>query len=202
MPQDMDVYLKCMDKIRQRLRVVSAISAGTLTTGEDVLNTELMCVQFRKVLELIAFASLTANRDKYAEAHAKYGLHWRAKDMLKALEKVNPDYYPVPLDEPVVQPDGTKHFPRPADGFLTRDEFAVLYDAASDALHMRNPFSTKAPAIPTAYSIKDWVFRIQRLLRLHLMHLVDGDKWVVQIPSSGAIHLFPATPAASPNTGV
>jgi hypothetical protein len=35
---------------------VSAIRVGTLTTGEDVLNTELMCVQFRKVLELIAFA--------------------------------------------------------------------------------------------------------------------------------------------------
>lgn len=50
-----------MDQIRQRLRVVSAIGAGTLTTGEDVLNAELMCVQFRKVLELIAFAPLTAS---------------------------------------------------------------------------------------------------------------------------------------------
>jgi hypothetical protein len=197
MPQDTDVYVKCMEKVRQRLAVVNAINSGTVTTGDEVLDTELTCVQFPKVLELVAFASLTANREKYAEVHANYGLHCRAKDMLKALGKVNPDFYPTPLDEPVTQPNGTKHFPRPADGFLSRGEFAVLYDAASDGLHMRNHFSTKVPAVHPAYSIDDWVLRTQRLLRWHLMHLVDRDKWVVQIPSDGPIHLSLASPRSA-----
>jgi hypothetical protein len=193
---DTAVYRTCMEKVRERTTVIKAVLAGAINTGSDVLNTELICLQFRKTLELIAYASLAANREKYAEAHANFGLHWRAKDMLKTLEKVNQDFYPMPLGPPIPQPDGTKHFPRPADGYLTKDEFAFLYDTTSEYLHMRNPFSPKDSLVHTPYSVDGWVTRIRNLLAWHLMHLVDGGKWVVQIPATGPIHLFPATPTA------
>jgi len=154
----------------------------------------LVFVQLRKALELIAFASLTANKEKYSTAHANFALHWRAKEMLEALEKINPEFYPVPLESPVRQENAVVHFPRLDSGFLTKDEFVTLYNVSSAAIHTRNPFSTKDPVIEIGYSVEDWVLRIQRLLALHVMHLVDGDKWIVNIPEDGPVHLYPGGP--------
>ena len=39
---------------------------------------ELMLLQLRMSLELIAFSSLTANKHKYAAVHAGFETHWRA----------------------------------------------------------------------------------------------------------------------------
>ena len=51
------------------------------------------------MLEGIAFASLSANKDKYSEIHANFSKHWRAKDMLAVMDTVNPGFYPQPIVE-------------------------------------------------------------------------------------------------------
>jgi hypothetical protein len=114
--------------------------------------------------------------------------------MLDELDKVNPDYYPVPLDPPKEIAPGKKHFPRPTDGHMTKEEFISLYDSCSEVLHTRNPFSTKDPMIQIGYSVQEWVARIQRLLGWHLIHLVGGDKWVVNIPAEGNVQVWAASP--------
>jgi hypothetical protein len=189
---DAAVYCTCMEKVRERINVVQTIAARKITTTYDVLDIELCFVQFRKALELIAFASLAANREKYAEAHANFGVHCRAKDMLKVLDKINPDFYPVPLGEPRAEGSGLWHFPPPQPGWLTRDQFAALYDLASDVLHMRNPFSPRDPGVNMIHPMHEWVRQVQRLISVHMLHLVDGGKWVVKIPREGPIQLFPA----------
>jgi hypothetical protein len=194
MRSDTVTYCHCMEEVKQRIGLVKAILAGLTTTGQEIFNIELIFVQLRKILELIAFASLTANKVKYSAAHANFASHWRAKGMLADLGKINPDFFPVPLDAPVPLDTGVKHFPRPVDGFLTKDEFVTLYDASSAVIHSRNPFSTKDPVIQIGYSVEEWVLRIQKLLGWHLMHLVDGDKWVVNIPQDGPVQVYPASP--------
>jgi hypothetical protein len=87
-----------------------------------------------------------------------------------------------------------KHFPRPADGFMTTGEFASLYDSCSEVLHTRNPFAAKDPTVQIGYSVEAWVARIQRLLDWHLMHLAGGDKWVVNVPAEGNVQAWPASP--------
>src|ERR1035437_3686805 len=77
---------------------------------DEVFDIELIFVQFRKVLELIAFSSLTANKDKYSVAYANFGVHWKAKSMLQAVGKLNPNFYPVPLGPPELLPNRTKLF--------------------------------------------------------------------------------------------
>ena len=91
---DTAIYVTCMEKIRERINIIQTIQRGNITTGIDFLNTELTFVQFRKVLELIAFASLTANREKYAQAYADFERDGRAKRILEKIEKLNPDFYP------------------------------------------------------------------------------------------------------------
>jgi hypothetical protein len=193
--RDTKLYLKCMWEARDRISLISSVVARQITIGRDDFAAELIFLQFRKVLELIAFASLTANRVKYSAAHARFAEHWRAKDMLKELAKVNPDFYPMPLKPPVLQEDGIKHFPAVTEGFLTKDDFEVLYGHAGDILHARNPFTSKSLTVNIGYTVPQWVSRIQTLLRWHVMHLVDGKKWIVEVPvGEGQIHVIPAQP--------
>jgi len=182
-----------MEEVRHRVGVICAVQSGQGSTGYPAFDIETIFLQFRKTLELIAFASLTANKAEYSAQFVKFSAHWNAGWMLRDLEKVNPDFYPVSLQLPIQKPDGVKHLPLTADGFLTKDEFVSLYDKCGKALHARNPFSTEA--IPQSeYTVEQWVARIQILLRLHLVRLVNGDKWIVNIPNSGKIEGYSATP--------
>jgi hypothetical protein len=194
MSDDIRLYINCMEEVRDRINLVTAIVAHIVTTGRDLFDTELVFVHLRKVLELIAFASLTANKAKYSAAHAKFAEHWKSKLMLKELEKINPEFYPMPIGQPQLQANGVKHIPAVTEGFLTKNDFEFLYDKSSDILHVRNPFTAKDSVVQIGYSVKEWVSRIQVLLGLHMVRLVDGKLWIVQVPGEGPIRLWPAEP--------
>ncbi len=66
-------------------------------------------------------------------------------------------------------------------GFLTRDDFVFLYDAASKMLHARNPFSAQT-SVEIKYEIPVWVERIRSLVRIHWMHFVDDRRWIIYVP--------------------
>lgn len=192
--RDIEKYLQCMLEVRDRINLVLGIVAHQITTGREDFDAELVFVQLRKVLELIAFASLTANREKYSAAHARFREHWNGKWLLQDLAKVNPDFYPTPLGLPVLQTSGVKQFPAVPEAFLTKEDFVVLYDKAGEILHARHPFTRKGDTVEIGFSVKQWVSRIQSLLTLHVIHLVDGKTWVVEVPSEGHVHVYPAEP--------
>src|SRR3989442_14231436 len=125
--EDTSRYIKCMQEVRARLKLIESVTAKQLTTGQPFSDVEFVFLQLRKILELIAFASLSANKEQYSAAHAKFATHWNAKRMLADLEKVNPDFYPTPSAPPVIYPTPSaiqmKHVPAIADGFLTKDDF-------------------------------------------------------------------------------
>jgi len=171
MASDIQIYCDCMAQLRDRINVVQTIMSGGIhigVSGQPPLKdqtAELIFVQFRKVLEGIAFASLSANREKYAEVHANFSKHWRAKDMLAVVDTVNPGFYPVPMAPPVEISPGNYSFGEPlADGFFTREDFIFLYKCASEALHTHNPYREGDPTINITYSVQEWVARVQRLL--------------------------------------
>jgi hypothetical protein len=182
-----------MVEVRDRIGVVKSVVMQRIKTGHFLVDAEIIFVQLRKILELIAFSSLTANKEKYSLAHAQFATDGRAKDILKKLEKINPDFYPVPLRPPEASPDSIRHYKVIEDGFLTKEDFASLYDEASVLLHVPKPFSIH-PKINTRYTPNEWVSRIQALLALHIVHLVDGKKWLVKIPESGPIHFVTVAP--------
>jgi hypothetical protein len=115
-----------MQEIRDRLGLVDAVGGHTISTSVQVFDIELEYLQIRKCLELIAFASLIANKDKYSAAHANFASHWKAKQMLECIEKLNPDFYPLPVEPPKVLNNGVKHLDLVPDGFLTRPEYVTL----------------------------------------------------------------------------
>ena len=101
MSTDIEIYCNCMARIRDRINVVQTIISSPFILERHDPTAELIFVQFRKVLEEIAFAALSANRQKYSEVHANFSKHWRAKDMLAVLDNVNPGFFPIALAPPV-----------------------------------------------------------------------------------------------------
>jgi hypothetical protein len=192
---DTEIYGACVVRIRERLNIVQKIVSGEIQIGHNDQRIELIFVQFRKVLEEIAFASLSANKEKYCEVHANFSKHWRAKDMLAVMDTLNPNFYPVPLPPPITTAPGRHHFGEPlADGFVTRDDFVFLYNCSSEALHTRNPYRKGDPTIQIKYTVEEWILRFRRLLSWHSATLLNGDRWVVHMPAEGDVHVYPATP--------
>ena len=93
--------------------------ACKIDTGHRDLNAELIFLHLRKALEEIAFASLSANREKYSAARAGFATEWNARRMLGFIEKVNANFYPIPLKPPQETAPGHKFFARVSDGYLT-----------------------------------------------------------------------------------
>lgn len=202
MASDIQIYCENMAEVRNRINKVQTMLAGQMGTGDKDMDTELIFLQFRKVVEGIVYALLSANKAEYAAQNAKFANHWKAKDMLAEMEAINSKFFPIPLIHPVLHSSGAKHFERVPDGFLTRDDMVVLYDGSSGVLHIRNPYSTKPPAINVKYSVQEWVSRFQKLLSIHVVQLVNGDAWLTEIPGTGPVrsHFCPALPFVEPIT--
>src|SRR5579871_5889552 len=124
MAGDIEIYCNCIERVRHHVSIADTVFAGTIDTGYRDLNAELIFLHFRKALEEIAFASLSANREKYSQARAGFATEWNARRMLGFIEKENPNFYPVPLLPPREIALGQKHFDRVSDGFLTKEDFA------------------------------------------------------------------------------
>src|ERR1700688_4080893 len=108
MPTDDEIYCNCMEELKHRIAVICSVLNGSISTTYPMFDSELMHLQFRKSLELIAFSSLTANKAVYSAAFEKFASHWNAKRMLEDLEEVNTDFYPVAVNPPQTLADGTK----------------------------------------------------------------------------------------------
>ena len=136
---DKVAYCNCMEQVKRRLRLIRLETTGGIRTGDEGADAEFACLQVRRALELTAFATLAANRERYSQIRADVENEWRAKRILDRLKQLHPDFYPVPVSPNRVGP-GRWHFSEITDGYLTQDEFVELYDKCSDVLHEWNPF--------------------------------------------------------------
>ena len=73
---DLTKYCECMEEIKQRITIVESFIGG-VTLGQNTYDYEVVSLNLRKILELIAFSSLVANKEAYSKAHKEYLHHWR-----------------------------------------------------------------------------------------------------------------------------
>jgi hypothetical protein len=191
---DLKIYINCLQSAKIRLRILDRIVAGDLKIEDEVITAEFACLQFRRCLELIAYASVAAHKEIYARAHEKFEHHWRGKGILENLRRVHPDFYPVPV---VVErePGKVVKLSRIMNEYLTEDDFVVLFDICNNATHEWNPYSPRERVLVMKRPMAEWVARIWRLLWMHTVRLVDKkDIWIVNFDGEdGLVHAYPAT---------
>jgi hypothetical protein len=173
-------YCNCLQSAKKRLELVDAVTSGRLRIGAEAVDAEFACLQVRRALELIAFASIAAHKDVYSQAHTDFATHWNAKRLLTKLEKLHPDFYPKPAE--IVGPDehGVKKLVAVQSGFLNKDDFVFLYNTCSEVLHEWNPYRTDPRVVHFGHSVAEWAVRIRRLLDVHWIRLFGtADVWVI-----------------------
>jgi hypothetical protein len=186
-------YVACMEEIKLRTTAIASILRKEATTSFQATNIEFVCLQIRKILELIALASITANKEEYSKQHANFFRHWKAKKILESVEKVNPQFYPNPLKQ---KPGGdlgqnVREDEPISDGFLTKDDFSSAYDACCKALHASNPYDTAIDYAFLEKEIPSWIQKIKTLLNFHMVQLVDKKQslWVIMHANTdGKVH--------------
>jgi hypothetical protein len=80
-------YCGLMEEVKLRMGVADHFLTGRGNALYEPPTLESVCFQIRKILELIAFGSLIANRDAYSTAYSKISKTWNAGDLLRELEK-------------------------------------------------------------------------------------------------------------------
>ena len=65
----LSLYCQHMEQIKLRVNNAAKVVNKSIVFENDLLAYEYASVQLRKILELIAFSSLVANRGIYSEAH-------------------------------------------------------------------------------------------------------------------------------------
>jgi hypothetical protein len=191
--EDTKVYVKCMEKVKERIGAIRYLNrASPPLGGNTMLTTELTFVQFRKILELIAFASLTSNKERYAEARKDFRAQWNADEIVKVVERINPNFYPMPVMLGPERAGGVRSIRERPDGYLTKTEFKRLYIATGEVLHMRNPFAKKQTPTRVDHEVNEYAQRIQNLVTRHLIRMVDGKiTWIVTVPGKGNVDMRP-----------
>jgi len=170
-----------MLEIRHRATAIGRLEQPEREVIPDFVRVELLVLQVRKILELIALSSMVANEKEYTRAYEKFEKHYHAKKILHGIEKVNPDFYPKPGSQTKSKNEGVDHhisfFHESDDSYLTRKDFVKVYEQCGGLLHAQNPYSTHKDYAKYESNIHKWMKKIENLLNVHVIKLVDDKNY-------------------------
>ncbi len=176
MPEaDIEKYCTVMEEIKRRMTVIDFFLMGQGSAIYVPTTVETGCLQLRKVLELIAFGSLIANKEAYSAVYSDFAKHWNAGELLKSLSRINPDFYPQPVVEVPSDQPGIKHGLRKRDpDYLSDKEFVEVYGRCGVIMHAANPYSAGIDYDFYQKKLPIWRSRIINLLNSHEIRLVGN----------------------------
>lgn len=179
---DLAKYCQLMEEVKRRTNVVNHFLAGPHHALYQATAIECMCLQIRKILELVALGSLVANQDAWEGSLRELRNAWNANDILKKLRRVNPDFYPQPVVEiPMKGPVKSKIRNR-EENFLTEEMFGDLYGRLGNILHASNP-------IGQSIDYDYWMAEIPKLISLIINLLNSHQVKVLGNPNMFLIHM-------------
>jgi hypothetical protein len=183
---DVSKYLSMLIEIKGRTQLISDVSEGRLTIYPQPAKVEFIYLQFRKMIELIAMGSLLANASEYNKAYSNIKKLWKAKDILKNMESINPEFYPRPIiQKPSNKAGITMDWEDRKDDYLNKDRFATLYDKCNGILHSSNPFTSERDYDALEKESPKWYWWIINLLNAHTIKLVgDVNLYLFQMGSN------------------
>ena len=177
-----DRYLELLAEAKNRMSSIERVLTGKCNLGFVPVNTEAVYLQFRKILELIAYASLVANIEIYTGARKDHSTEWHAKRFLKKIESLNPDFYPDALRYAPVHGDpDSLNYEGVGAPYLSREDFECLYDTCGALMHSENPYGTTHNYSALLEEAPIWLEKIFNLLEVHHIRLVDGSSWLMHM---------------------
>jgi hypothetical protein len=180
-------YAATMKEVKLRMEVISLFLSGQLAAHYLPTTVETIGLQFRKVFELIAFASLSANRQRYSSVYADFTKHWEAAKLLKNLQRINPNFYPKPVIEVQTdRPPALHALEERQQDYLTQNELIKAHGRCGALMHGANPFGKSIEYESYQRRFPIWMARIMNLLNNHQIHLAgETGFWLIHMQEEG-----------------
>lgn len=176
-----DLYCKVMTEIKKRIGTVESFLKHQKTTGYKMTDLEFLCLQIRKILELISLSSLIANQEEFDKQAIKYSKYYHASRILQDIESINPGYYPQPIEEKSIIYNGKmiREHVNLSEGYLTKEEFIKVYEKCGKMAHAENPFGSSIDVKYYTENIPLWYGKIIKLLNSHSIKLLNDENLYV-----------------------
>ena len=174
-----EMYLKAMREFKQRILLVGGMCENVymVKKAANIIDIESICLQIRKLLELIAMSSLIMNKQVFQQTGDKFKKMWNAKYILKDIKRIHPEYFPMTISGMLKQDENEKLVMEQIDyEVLTENEFCKIYDKCGKALHVPNPFSVDENIIKEFWDvIPKWLDLIYLTMEKHIVFLYGTD---------------------------
>ncbi len=171
---DIVKYCDLMEEVKRRMAVIDYFISGQGHAMYMPPTLESACLQLRKILELVAFGSLVANAEAYTAVYSKVSKAWQAADLLNELERINPQFYPVPVVEAPSDIPGVLHQLKKRDSdYLARADFPEIYGRCGIMAHAANPYGKGVDYAYYQKMLPVWRTAIVNLLNNHEIHLLN-----------------------------
>jgi hypothetical protein len=170
-----NIYTSIMEEAKFRALGINTLTGPNLTLP-IVLLRECCFLQLRMLCELIALGCLVAHGDIEETKAPALQKSYNAGDIIKSLEKLHPNFYPVPR-KPVFSP-GHVHLEDYEGEFLTKDELLKLYGRCGDVLHrgsLRRMLDPRNLSSTDFQDIQRWGQKVLNLLSFHTISRIGGD---------------------------
>ena len=177
---ELELYQDCLYEIKRRIDVIFNHLNKVTTETYLIIEVETVCLQFRKILEKIALMSLVANKRVYAEQNDKFAKHYHAERIIRDLERINPDFYPVPT-KCIKNKNQMNEWIEIESGYLTKEEFVKIYEKCGSMMHAQNPFASRKNLKEIQKCFPEWLTKICILLNHHHIRLVGGKLMIVAL---------------------
>ena len=193
MQPDTKAYNSVMEEIKHRTDVVSALSDQRISVMYKAPHVESMVLQVRMITELVALASLSANKSIFEKNRIKFEKQWHPKEILRDVENLNPDFFPVPVvAAPLKHSIAVGKFVNLQDGFMTRDELIQVHGKCGNLLHAQNPYGKGVDYDNYKKMVPTWINRIVALLNSHIIKLLNETGFYrvhMQDTKDGRVHM-------------
>jgi hypothetical protein len=178
---DIVKYCNLMEEVKRRISVIDFFFSRAAIPRPPTI--ESIGLQFRKIVELVAFGSLVANRDAYSVVYSGFTKDWNAGELLKKLERVNPDFYPKPIVELPSGKEGIKsRFVLRGPDYLSKQDFVEVYGRCGVLMHAANPFGSGIDYSYYEQKIPIWVAQVVNLLNSHEIRLInEPGLWLIHM---------------------
>ena len=192
-------YIQRMEDIVHRLESIDAVLEKRTNLLYYQMEVEFVYLQFRLILENIATLWLeAAGEGKKQVVKDIVKNTWNAKEIIKSLSEMNPDFYPIKPNELLPDDAYKRKLPKEmqnqfkgkfenvdAGNYLTKERWITLYDNSSKLIHV-GVFQTRLLTTKQASSLLNqavrWRKLIYNLLRHHRVLLGDDrDNWLLVI---------------------
>ncbi len=188
---DVQKYRQIMERIKGRTDYVTSTYRWAESMGKvSVYMVESICLQLRMSVEDIAVACIVANSAEMPEVANRLKKEYRPRLILKSLEEINPNCYPIPMVENVGGSHGRFRDvnERAGGDWLTKDDAISGYGKLSNFLHqnLKNYDEPPINPIETYQFTQDLTTKIFNLLSHHHITVLDENKMYRVIMSSSS----------------